>query len=222
MILYDIHTHKKQQEKVTSEYSIRSLVSVSPLSFLSYAEKSTDDKYFSCGIHPWDAHIGMRELDMIKDVFCQEEVIAIGEVGLDKLKGAPLQEQKEIFEKQIQLANQFEKPLIIHCVKAWDQLIALYKEYNTAIPWILHGYRGGVEQTKQLARLGFKFSIGHNFNFDSLAHIPLDSVFCETDDSDVTISKVYERLSLSLGVEFEQLVEIVADNVGLCLKKMTK
>ena len=101
-------------------------------------------------------------------------------------------------------------------------MIALYREFQTNIPWILHGYRGGVQQTKQLVKLGFKFSIGERFNPESLANIPLDSVFCETDDSEVSIRQVYEAVSASLGLPLEQFAEKVAVNMEVYLRNMTK
>lgn len=222
MILYDIHTHKREFEKGTSDYQIRSLVSVSPDLYLTKGEDFSGSSYFSCGIHPWKAVEGAGELVVLADILGDDRVVAVGEVGLDKLRGATLAEQVEVFREQIKLAILFDKPLIIHCVKAWDELIGLYKEFKCDIPWILHGYRGGVEQTKQLVKFGFKFSIGEKFNAESLSFVPLNSIFCETDDSDISISKVYADISVCLKLSFEQFAGKVAENTRIYFKNMTK
>jgi TatD DNase family protein len=173
---------------------------------------------FSCGIHPCSAEEAAGQIDLLRKTGKNKQVFAIGEAGLDKLKGPDMDIQTKVFGQQIELAIEIGKPLIIHCVKAWDELIALYKEYKPDIPWIIHGYRGNVEQTKQLARLGFKFSVGEFFNGEAIRYIPLDSIFCETDMADISICKVYSRISSVLNLEFNQFVRIVADNVHLALK----
>ena len=95
----------------------------------------------------------------------------------------------------------------------------MYKEYEGSnIPWIIHGYRGNPQQTQQLSRVGFKFSIGEKFNVDSLKEIPLTDIFCETDDSDLTICKVYENISSGIDVNKNHFAILVADNVGRVFK----
>lgn len=222
MILYDIHTHKKYAEGNFSGCEIRTLFNTSPELLLSCNEEFPAHVYLSCGIHPWEAGANVEQLSELERILSEGKVIAVGEVGLDKLKGASLDVQIEVFRQQVELAVLFHKPLIIHCVKAWDELIKLFKEFKTDVPWILHGYRGGAEQTKQLVRLGFKFSIGEKFNAEALSHIPSDSIFCETDESETPIRKVYEKVSCGLGIEFEHFVYNVAENVKVNLKNMTK
>ncbi|MDR2954168.1 MAG: TatD family hydrolase [Prevotella sp.] len=210
MILYDIHTHSLKDDRQDTE--VRYILNTSPVNFTSEKEKEIHNVWFSCGIHPWDAD-NTSSLDLLSGYVKDERVVAIGEAGLDKLKGPPIKTQIEIFRSQIELAVQEQKPLIIHCVKAWDELIALYKEYKTDLPWILHGFRGNSEQTKQLATLGFKFSIGEHFNKEAVTHIPLDSLFCETDMSDVSISNVYEALSLDLQIDIDLFVSEIDNNI---------
>jgi len=215
MYLYNIHTHKFDAAQ-TADYQVKCILNTYPEDF--YVRKSLfPDSWFSCGIHPWNA-IDANMERMIK-ILSEPNVVAVGEVGLDKLKGPELSVQIKVFRQQIELAIEKEKPLIIHCVRAWEELIALYKEYNKySIPWIIHGYRGNPEQTQQLGKIGFKFSLGEKFNIDSLKHIPMENIFCETDMSDLTICKVYENISRNIGVNKNHFATLVARNVEITFR----
>ena len=76
--------------------------------------------------------------------------------------------QKEVFLAQANLAEETHKPLIIHCVKAWADLIACKKAVKPEMPWIIHGFRGNGELASQLVRLGFYLSFGDRFNPSAL------------------------------------------------------
>lgn len=216
MCLYNIHTHKAGREEING-YKVQYILNTSPGDFEEEI-LTPDNIRFSCGVHPWDADNAGERLARLNEIAQDKSVLAIGEAGLDKLKGPDMKVQEQVFRRQIELAMNISKPLIIHCVKAWDILIALRKEYKSDIPWIIHGYRGNVEQTKQLVQFGFKFSVGEFFNEGGIRHIPLDSLFCETDMSEVSICKIYETVSSVLDLPFNQFVGIVADNMGFYSK----
>lgn len=212
MYLYNIHTHNPEQ-KSCGQYRVKYILNTYPQDFAS-VRRNTPDLYYSCGIHPWYADRGEGQLSLLQEILADDKVVAIGEVGLDKLKGPEMELQMQIFEKQIQMALDIQKPLIIHCVKAWDELIALYKKYESdSMPWVIHGYRGNPQQTKQLVDIGFKFSIGEKFNTDSLRLIPSDCIFCETDMSDVSICKVYENISSNIGLNINHFATFVDGNI---------
>lgn len=215
MYLYNIHTHQLENTRVAG-CQIRCILNTFPEDF--YLQKSLyPHTWFSCGIHPWYA--ADADIDQVRKIVAEPEVVAVGEVGLDKLKGPALSIQIEVFRQQIELAVEYDKPLIIHCVKAWDELIALRKEYQKYnIPWVIHGYRGSSEQTQQLSKLGFLFSLGEKFNTEGLEHIPLDCIFCETDISDLTICKVYENVSQKIGVNKNHFATLVAHNVAVTFR----
>lgn len=221
MYLYNVHTHKIGPSSIDG-YPIQYILNTSPAEYTIHGS-TPENVHFSCGIHPWFADRWVEQLPLLRDAIYQPNVVAIGEAGLDKLRGADMQTQIAAFRSQIELAVIHQKPLIVHCVKAWEELIALYKEYrNDAVPWILHGYRGNSEQTKQLAKLGFLFSIGEKFNRDSLKYIPPSSLFCETDDSELSICNIYELLCDDLGLSFDQFAFNVEENVNLYLLDLTK
>lgn len=219
--LYDIHTHKIKPDVEKEDCEVKTILNSFPSEFSSL-KKDTENVWFSCGIHPWYAKDSSKELDSLAEIARDDRVVAIGEAGLDKLKGPDIQIQTEIFKAQIRLAELVQKPLIIHCVKAWDELIALHKEFKSDIPLIIHGYRGNPEQTKQLVKLGFKFSIGEKFNPASLMHIPHESIFCETDESEYSICKIYQNISACLGLNIEQFVDGIVKNIRCNFKNISK
>ena len=217
MYLYNIHTHKIDDASC-QEYEVKSILNTYPEDFYEKRNQHPDC-WFSCGVHPWNTEDSDLQLRLLEEIIVDPNVVAVGEAGLDKLRGAEMSVQIDVFRKQFELALSANKPLIIHCVKAWDELIRLYKEYEGSnIPWIIHGYRGNPQQTEQLSKVGFKFSIGEKFNPDSLKNIPLTDIFCETDESYLTICKVYENISSVFGVNKNHFAILVADNVGRVFK----
>lgn len=218
MILYDVHTHCLKPE--LEDYEVRIILNVSPEDF--GLKPASDDVWLSSGIHPWYTLESDRQFELLSSLAVNDRLVAIGEAGLDKLKGPEMKIQVKIFRRQIELAIKVQKPLIIHCVKAWEELIALYKEYKTDIPWVIHGYRGNAEQTKQLSKLGFKFSIGEYFNAEAVKYMPNDSIFCETDMSDISLCKVYDSICECMEWSFDDFAQIVENNMRICFGNMTK
>ncbi|WP_108820928.1 TatD family hydrolase [Dysgonomonas sp. Marseille-P4361] len=222
MTLFDIHTHNVKPYTKGGLIDIKSILNTFPEDFNDLSKSANESTWFSCGIHPWYVDGKTERLKSLEEIIKHDRVVAVGEVGLDKLKGPDLNLQIEVFEEQISLANKYGKPLIIHCVKAWDELVALKKGVKTDIPWIIHGYRGGVEQTKQLVSLGFYLSIGEKFNLESLKHIPVNSLFCETDESSKSIEAIYKQVSMSLGFDFNQFAFRMLGNMSKFAFGLTK
>ena len=107
----------------------------------------------SIGLHPWHLDEG-RTAQTCCDLnpwLSLPQVVAIGETGIDRLRGGKIELQLEIFEHQARLAEELNKPLIVHCVKAFDEIIRLYKKSFKNEPWVIHGFRGKAEQAKQLS-----------------------------------------------------------------------
>ncbi|NDV79251.1 TatD family hydrolase [Dysgonomonas sp. 511] len=209
MLYYDIHTHNTCLRGEGQD--VRRILNTYPETFEAVRAQNPNS-WYSCGIHPWYSGNAEEKLAQLTSILTQKKVVAVGEAGLDKLKGGDMQMQTDIFRKQIDLSIRFDKPMIIHCVKAWDELIALHKAYKSHTPWILHGYRGNAEQARQLVQFGFKFSVGEKFNADAVRHIPSDSLFCETDNSKVSICNIYSSVSDVLGVDVSVFVGLAAKN----------
>ena len=209
MKLYDIHTHQ-----ITTEDSNRlSILDVEPLDFET--SKSTyQNQFFSCGIHPWHSEDSEASFQLLSKIASDPRIVTIGETGLDKIKGPSMEVQIPLFKRHIELSEELKKPLIIHAVKAWDELYHIRKESSPIQPWIIHGFRGNPQITQQMAKAGFMFSIGERFNAESMKYIPKESLFLETDESEIDIKVVYQQVAEAMHLNLEDLVVQIAQNVN--------
>lgn len=169
----------------------------------------------SYGIHPWYIYNVKEQMGRLRDLASGPGVVAIGEAGLDTLAESPMDVQKDVFLAQANLAEEMRKPLIIHCVKAWADLIACKKAVRPEMPWIIHGFRGNGELASQLARLGFYFSFGDRFNPSALRVAWPDSLFLETDDKSIDIREVYQHIAETLDIPEEKLRTQIAKNISI-------
>ena len=168
--------------------------------------------FYSAGIHPW--YIGEKEvqLQLLSELAKDPKCLAIGECGLDRLCSTPLELQMEVFKDQIELAEKLQKPLIIHCVKAFDELLKIKKLFKTDIPWVIHGFNQKTEIAKQLLAQGFYFSLGKALlNPESnaskwLLEIPIERLLLETDDTEISIEKIYKVATSTLNLSVSELV----------------
>lgn len=172
--------------------------------------------WYSVGIHPWYITDDISTIVMRScfDVLVQsEQVLAVGEAGLDKLASTPLDKQIEVFEYQAQFAKSYDKPLIIHLVKAMDELLKLKKKIRPTNPWIIHGFRGNAILAEEFLRHGFYLSFGDKYQEEALRTVPADKLFLETDESVVPIDELYRRAARVRGVSPKVLRETVETNV---------
>ncbi len=213
MDFYDIHTHDVEVSTEEGEQSHPYILNVYPLGFED-AKDASLNCCFSCGVHPWYSENASPQVKFLEEIAGDNRIVAIGEAGYDKLKGPGMDIQRYIFERQIELSERLGKPLIIHCVKAWDELLASHKKFKPKQPWIIHGYRGKPELTQQLLKHGFMFSVGDRFNKDSVKEMPLNKLFCETDVSDEGIENIYQSLAEALEIPVEKLCENIEQNIS--------
>ena len=205
MSYFDIHTHS------VGRFPACEIVSLNVDSGFIAPEIT----YASAGIHPWflseveiDQQLGIL-LELVKD----KRVIALGEVGLDKLKGPSLEFQTSIFRKEIELSEKVGLPVVIHCVRAFNELLQLHKELKPEQPWVIHGFRGKKEVAEMLLKAGFYLSFGNSFQDTALCTVPLNRLFVETDESDKNIERLYQRIADVRGEALEALVEGIRKNV---------
>lgn len=170
--------------------------------------------YYSIGIHPWDAlHSNSQvQCSMFKRFFRESQFLAIGEAGLDKLSDVPMGIQTMQFMMQSNYAEVAAKPMIIHCVKAMEELMVLKRELSPEQPWIWHGFRGKPEQAKQLLDQGFYLSFGEKYNEETMLMMPADRLFLETDDSKADIEDLLHKAAQLRGVEPDVLRETLYEN----------
>ena len=138
---------------------------------------------YSVGIHPWwTTEVNIEEL--IKGLnhwATHPQVVRIGECGFDKIKGANETVQTNVFLHHVELSERLEKPLTIHCVRAFDRILMLRKQLRPTQPWVIHGFRGKPELAQQLLAAGFDLSFGSHFNTDAFNCCPPERRFTETD-----------------------------------------
>ena len=144
---------------------------------------------------------------------------AIGECGLDRACDSDFELQREVFIKQIELSEQYHKPLIIHAVRSYPDIISIRKETKSNQPWIIHGFNGNEHSAEQLLRHdGIYLSLGDVlFKNEKRAEllldiIPSDRLFLETDIAERSIVEVYEKASLLSGVATDILRKDIFDN----------
>ncbi len=178
-----------------------------------------EKSYYSAGIHPW--HIGLADpeecLRSIELATGEKNMLAVGECGLDRLRPIDFAQQELYFMKQIEIAQKYSKPLIIHCVRAFPELMKLKKETKSSIPWIIHGFQGNQQTAMQLISHDFYFSVGNSllsnqFKSDILNLIPSNRLFLETDDKEISITEIYSLATQILKLEYETLGGIIHEN----------
>ena len=206
----DIHTHNKH-----SYHSILSIKNV-----IIGIDRMPAKGWFSAGIHPW--YIDDNFLHRLEKLIMQPHCLAIGECGLDFmpaiLKQHSLQKQEQFFLIQADLAEQYQKPLIIHCVKCFNKLLALKKSFKPKTPWIIHGFAKNSALAKQLTGAGFYLSFGaHLFNSEknckALQDVPDNRFFLETDEQTTyDIKNIYRKASTVKHIDLIKLQKQIENN----------
>jgi len=167
---------------------------------------------YTIGIHPW--HVTVKNFhEQLKKVILfsrHSNVIALGEAGFDRIKGPDFSLQKEIFEKQVIIAEEVKKPIYIHCVKAWEELLSARKLLKPQMPWLVHGFRGKNELAMQLISKGMYISFWFDFvmkpeSSQLIKSLPVNRIFLETDGGGIEIIKIYEKVSADLNMTVNQL-----------------
>jgi TatD DNase family protein len=166
---------------------------------------------YAVGIHPRQAD--RTFLPQLRRLAGLPQVAAVGEAGLDKLVSTPRSLQEEVFAAQVQLAGELRKPLIIHCVRAWQELMAVRKTIRYDIPWIIHGFRGNETLAGQLLRAGFFLSFGIRYQPKAVCRTwEAHRLLAETDDKPVDIREVYASLAATLAIPEELLAQEILAN----------
>ena len=192
----DIHTHHPapRPEAVVSS----SVADFNPL----------ETQRYSIGIHPWDSAklITDDQWFEFERKAALPEVVAIGECGIDKLKGGPMFKQLILLHRQIRISENLRKPLILHDVKAHDVIVGLRRELTLTQNWAIHGFRGKPTVAKMLTDAGIYLSFGEKFNPDSLPAVPPHLILAETDESLLSINEIIHNLSVAADQDLLPLI----------------
>ena len=195
----DIHTHHPVPQ---------------PLGVISssiYDFAPVEGQLYSIGFHPWTTDTLPSEEDWRKfeELASHPSVVAIGECGIDKVKGGLLFKQLLVFKRQIDISERLKKPLIIHDVKAHDIIVGLKRDLKPKEKWVVHGLRGKPTVAKMMTDAGIFVSFGEKYNPDTPLAVPENMILAETDESTLTIQEIIANLSLTMGRDF---TDIIANN----------
>jgi TatD DNase family protein len=180
---------------------------------------STEGVAYTYGIHPWflsETNLS-EQLDKVRKITQGPDIIAIGEAGFDRLRGPSFDLQRKAFREQVQISENLRKPLIIHCVRSWEELVGEMRDLKPEMPWMVHGFRGKIPLAKQLLSKGFYLSVWFDFalrpeSSELLRNIARNRLFLETDGAEVDIRWIYNKVSDDLGINEEELKQIAYQN----------
>ncbi len=202
-VIKDIHAHLPSA-------SIESIVSIRV-----GKDAFPDSRPCSVGLHPWDAGPGYMPLvDEVEAFALRDNVLAVGEAGIDRLCGVDLRLQAEAFERQAMIAESLSLPLLIHNVRSSSDLIAIKLRLRPASQWIIHGFRGHPRLAGQLLEHGFLLSFGERFNAETVAMTPTGMMFCETDGCSSGIDAVRLMLSRAKGMDLDEFNALIDRNIA--------
>ncbi|WP_088324468.1 TatD family hydrolase [Polaribacter tangerinus] len=207
MLFFDAHSHNLVSHK--------KVVTI----FNTYPNKLHTTHYFSVGLHPWF----IKKDNVLEDIANLETAVqhpnclAVGECGLDKAIKTDFLFQEQLFKRQILLSEKVTKPLIIHCVRAYQEIIRIKKELNVHQPWIIHGFNKNNQVAQSLLKngvfLSFGSSIIHNKKLQEVfKKVPLDAFLLETDTSTTSIQEIYRTAATLKKMSLAELQQILTEN----------
>ncbi|MEI6754909.1 MAG: TatD family hydrolase [Paludibacter sp.] len=195
----DIHTHNQSSSAFPTIINLN----------IEDVQKILDSEVkglYSVGTHPWYINDNSeKEILSLENLLYKDKIVCVGECGLDKNSKVSLPIQHELFRKQIELSEKYHKPLIIHCVGAFNELFVLRKKLKPKQLWIIHGFRGKPELAEQVLKSGCALSFGEHFNEASVRLTPIERLFVETDESNISIEKIYSNIANIKNCSTEQL-----------------
>nr|WP_315395513.1 TatD family hydrolase [uncultured Sphingobacterium sp.] len=212
-IYIDIHTHQHHSSE-TERFDVFNLI----------LNADPDDHYLppvTAGLHPW--HINesdpFKGISILQELLRDHEILAVGECGMDKVISVPLNVQQDVFQKQVSLAKEYGKPLIIHCVRAFDEVQQVLKSENFTGHIIFHGFNKNRELAEQLLKKGYYLSFGSSILTgkldETLVATPLEQLFLETDDAHADIRELYAYAAQLKKISINELKENIIRNYQL-------
>ena len=181
MFFPDVHTH---------------FLTGNPYAILN--ANSSINSFHSRGIHPWFVNKNIP-LEKLESDLQHPKCIALGEIGLDKICGTDFELQRKLFIQQIELSEKYNLPVIIHCVRASNELVELKKEIKPTQLWIWHGFNKAsiLQQTLENEIIpSFGEVILHNESLQKeLVNLESSQFLLETDTSTLSIKTIYKTVA---------------------------
>ena len=211
-MIFDIHTH---QLKADSPYKIiRSI-------FPEQIPSLEDSELFTVGLHPWHINSNWPQvMEQVVEAAARPNCLAIGECGLDRICETDPELQLQVFQASIELADRLNKPLIVHCVKYYPELIGLRKKLLCKNNWLLHGFRTKSDIARQLLKdKNIYFSLGAYLTFSTpaqnmLKKLPLHRIMFETDEAEIDIKEIYRTAAEMLDRKDSEFEKVIEQNIS--------
>ena len=217
-----LNFHAHQQMPAEEEIVIQSLFLQNDL-----ITTKSDKIFFTAGLHPWHADVlNTQEIKYrLKKLIHSKSILAVGETGLDKLKGSDWDIQMEVFRTHIDIANEYNLPVIVHSVKAHNEVLKLKKEIKSKVPWVIHHFNGSKQMALDFIENGFYLSVCHHIKSKNsklseyCGDLPIDKIFLETDDFKIDIKDLYSITAKKFGISIDELKEQLLNNLKIFLNE---
>jgi TatD DNase family protein len=209
----DLHSHQKTES--SQNWQLLNITLPKDNLEIVYSTNQT----FSVGLHPWFLEKNYQEqIQKIIQVAENENVLAIGETGLDKTIHVGFLCQLEVFRRHIAISEKVQKPLIVHCVKAYNEILNLHKQLQPSQNWLIHGFRANIQIAKQLQQKGIYLSFGKALLKspklqETFAQIQSEYFFLETDDSTIAIEEIYEKAAQIRNTSLKEIQNQIKQNL---------
>lgn len=206
---FDIHSHH-----VGKLPASRTIVNVN-----SDFNRLPDYEFISVGLHPWhlQASTAVAAFHNLKTAVQQTNIIAIGECGLDKACETDFELQKHYFRLQLELAKETNKPVIIHCVRTFEETIQHLQFTDFKAPIIFHGFNKNQQLADRILSCGYYLSFGKHLADEKIKALfrqcPINRIFLETDNSQLPISTIYQLAAEAKGISIDLLYREIMNNV---------
>lgn len=209
----DIHTHQHYSEE-TERFAVFNMI-------LNVDSDDHNLPPITAGLHPW--HINesdpFKGISILQALLQDNKILAVGECGIDKIIAVPIKIQQDVFQKQVRLAKEYAKPLIIHCVRAFEEVQQVLKSEKFTGYSIFHGFNKNKELAEQLLKKGYYLSFGSSILTgkldETLKVTPLEQLFLETDDVHTDIRELYAYTAQLKKISLNELKEHIIRNYQL-------
>jgi TatD DNase family protein len=219
-----INIHGHRQSDSIDEWVMQNLMAK------DFPPEDIDHGYYSVGFHPYN--VGRTDeqetLEKVRLALEHPRVLAVGEIGLDKSIAAPMADQQRIFEKQMEMAESARLPVVLHVVRAFNEMVEFMTTHQPVVPMIIHGYNGSPQMAEQLVKAGFLISFGeaisgeHSKIIEALQRVPIENLFLETDEGDMDIREIYQFAATVKGVSVDHLRVQIYENARTNLSRFNK
>jgi TatD DNase family protein len=215
----DAHCHTGQTSTVDAIVNAATI-----LDWGRVVELSKAGMYGAVGVHPWYLNdLPDNWYAILREMLIQNPELHVGEIGLDKHK-PDMDLQISVFERQLNLAHQFNRGVVLHCVGKWDVVLQILKMFRNKLPRFIlaHGYTGPIPQMQKFAdEYNMYFSYGPRDirNSSRILATPLGRILAETDsDNPLGVINIVNKIADILNVDRDEMADIIYNNTIRMLK----